>query len=149
VLRPSESSISLSLGFAGGEKAPATVGIDSNIHPTDVVTLRPGEEVSNSLQVTSIVDPPDVAGKYSLVVSYRSFGPDTFQVDLTAQPLGVEYMEPQGDELRAWKLFKDRKDKASGLLKRHVLNEIVDNYPGTSYAVEAKKVLGEVRSLDE
>jgi hypothetical protein len=113
----------------------------------DIVTLRPGETVSNALQVTSIIEPPSVAGKYNLIVSYRSCGPDTLQTELSAQPLVIEYMEPKGDELRAWALFKDRKDKASGLLKRHVLNEIVSKYPGTSYSVEAMKMLRESRFL--
>lgn len=144
LLRPCQASIGI--GMALGAKyansnALLVVQADMNILPKDFVVLAPGQSMSNTVALTDIIEPPDKEGIYLFKVTYRSYGPEAFTTQCEAGLFQVTYEMPSGEAKAAWLLFKDRKEKASGLPKKQVLDEIISKYPNTSYAREAKKLL--------
>jgi hypothetical protein len=144
ILRPYRASLGVGMILgknSANSDSNKVVQIDMNIMPSDIVTLEPGQSISNTVALTEIIDPPSEEGIYLVKVTYRSYGKDAIKTESTANLIQVEYKIPEGDNLKAWLLFKNRKDKSTGLLKIDVLHEIMACYSNTQYAVEADKLL--------
>ena len=146
LLRPCQASIGIGMTLSTRDaftNAVTAVQADMNISPNDIVVLAPGQCMSNTVDITDLIDPPDTEGIYMVKVTYRSYGPETLQTHCETSPFQVKYETPSGDAMAAWLLFRDRRDKASGLSKKQVLSDIISKYPHTTYAGQAKKLLKE------